>query len=193
MLLRHFSHMLYEPKNSLAAADRQPAKLLDIILHTALLALIPTLCGYMATVYTGWDLGAGDPFTLAKDKALYIAIAAFITFNLGVYAMGFGICWLAKTFDVKPKPIHCIELALFSSVPLFLTGLAALYPVLYINIIIGMLAVGASVYLLYAGMPIFMHIPEDEGFVYSTWVVSLALVMIVVFLGFSVFLFSFLS
>ena len=193
MLLRHFSHMLYEPKHSLEAADRKPAKALDIIMHTALLALIPTVCGYIATAHTGWDLGAGDPFTIAKDKALLIALAAFFVFNMGVYAMGFGICWLAKTFDVKPNPIHCIELALFSSVPLFLTGLVALYPVLYINIIIGMLAVGASVYLLYTGIPIFMHIPEDKGFVYSTWVVSLGLVMIVVFLGFSVFLFSFLS
>ena len=56
-----------------------------------------------------------------------------------------------------------------------------------------MAAVAASVYLLYVGVPIFMHIPKEEGFVYSTWVVSLGLIMIIVFLGISVFLFSFLS
>ena len=193
MLIRHFSHMLYEPKHSLEAADRTPAKPLDIVIHTALLSLIPTICGYIAIVYLGWDLGAGAPFTIAEYKALYIAIAAFVGLNIGVYAMGFGICWLATTFDVKPNPIHCIELALFTSVPLFLTGFAALYPVLYINILIGMAAVAASVYLLYLGVPIFMHIPKEEGFVYSTWVVSLGLIMIIVFLGLSVFIFSFLS
>jgi hypothetical protein len=38
-----------------------------------------------------------------------------------------------------------------------------------------------------------MHIPEEEGFVYSTWVVTIGLVMLVVFLGASVFLLSALS
>lgn len=193
MLIKHFSHLLYEPKHSLEEADRIPAKPLDIITHTALLALIPTICGYYAIAYLGWDLGVGTPFTIAEYKALYVALAAFVGLNIGVYAMGFGICWLATTFHVKPNPIHCIELALFTSVPLFLSGFAALYPVLYINILIGMAAVAASVYLLYVGVPIFMHIPKEEGFVYSTWVVSLGLIMIIVFLGVSVFIFSFLS
>ena len=43
MLVKHFSHLIYEPKHSLEDADREPAKPLDIIIHVALLALIPTL------------------------------------------------------------------------------------------------------------------------------------------------------
>lgn len=193
MLTRHFSHLLYEPKHSLEAADKTPARPVEIIIHTALLSLIPTVCGYLATVNIGWDLGAGELFTITADKAFYIAIAAYVAFNVGVYAMGFGIYWLAKTFDVTPKPSHCIELALFTSVPLFVAGFAALYPVLIIDLMVGIVAVMASVYLLYVGVPIFMHIPQEEGFVYSTWVVSLGLIMLIVFLGISVFLFSWLS
>ena len=193
MLVKHFSHMLYEPKHSLEDADREPASLTDIILHTAILSLIPTVCGYIATVHIGWDLGAGAKFLLPADQGAMIAVAAFLAFNLGVYLIGYGIQWLATTFDVKPNYLHCLELALFTSLPLFLLGFVALYPVLYIDIIIGMLALAASVYLLYIGVPIFMHIPEDEGFVYSTWVVALGLVMIIVFLGFSVFFFSWIG
>ena len=192
MLARNFFHLLYEPKESLTEADRTPAKPLEIVFYTALLALIPTICGYMATVSTGWDLGAGEPFTIASHKAIYIAIAAYVSFNVGVYAMGFGICWLAKTFNVTPNPVHCIELALFTSVPLFFAGFAALYPVLIVDLLIGMAAIVASVYLLYMGIPIFMHIPQEEGFIYSTWVVSLGLIMLIVFLGVSVFFFSWL-
>ena len=192
MLARNFFHLLYQPRESLQQADRSPAKPLEIILYTAILALIPTICGYMATVNTGWDLGAGEPFTIAAHKAIYISIAAYVSFNVGVYAMGFGICWLAKTFNVTPNPIHCIELALFTSVPLFLAGFAALYPVLIVDLLIGMAAIVASVYLLYLGIPIFMHIPQEEGFIYSTWVVSLGLIMLIVFLGVSVFFFSWL-
>ena len=56
MLAKHFSHLIYEPKHSLEDADREPAKPLDIIIHVALLALIPTLCGYYATTTIGYFL-----------------------------------------------------------------------------------------------------------------------------------------
>jgi Yip1-like protein len=193
MLTKHFSHIFYEPKQSLQDADREPAKITDIMLHVAFLSLIPTVCGYIATVYIGWDLGVGTPFMMAQDKAITIALFAFIAFNVGVYAIGYSICWLAKTFDIQPNNLHCTELAVFTSLPLFALGFVALYPVLYINVIVGLFAIAAAVYLLYIGVPIFMHIPEEEGFVYSTWVVTIGLVMLVVFLGASVFLLSALS
>lgn len=193
MLAKHFSHMFYEPKQSLQDADKTPAKLSDIIVHVALLSLIPTVCIYIASVYIGWDFGVKEAFFVNSDKALQIAIATFVILNVGVYGLGYGICWLAKTFDVKPSLVHCMELAAFTSVPLFAVGLAALYPVLYINVTIGMLAVGAAVYLLYVGVPIFMHIPEDEGFMYSTWVVTIGLVMLVTMIGAGVFLMNFID
>ena len=193
MLVKHFSHIFYEPKHCLEDADREPAKITDIMLHIAFLALIPTVCGYIASVHLGWDLGIGTPFFMAQDQAVIIALAAYLSFNIGVYGLGYSICWLAKTFDVHPNPLHCTELAVFTSLPLFALGFVALYPVLYLNVAVGMLAIAAAVYLLYIGVPIFMHIPEEEGFVYSTWVVTIGLVMLVVFLGAAVFLLSALS
>jgi hypothetical protein len=130
---------------------------------------------------------------LPASIALYIAIAAFISFNVGVYAMGFAIYWLAQSFDVKPDPLHCIELAILTSAPLFLTGFMALYPVLYIDVMVGMLALAASIYLLYVGVPIYMRVPKETGFIYSTWIASLGLIMLVVFMGLSVFIFSWLT
>lgn len=193
MLVKHFSHMFYEPKQSLQDADKVPAKLADIIFHVALLSMIPTVCIYIASTYIGWDFGVKDVFLVSHDKALQIAIATFVTLNIGVYGLGYGICWLAETFNVKPSIVHCMELAAFTSLPLFAAGLSALYPVLYIDVTIGMLAVAASVYLLYLGVPIFMHIPEDEGFIYSTWVVTIGLVMLVTMIGAGVFLMNFIG
>jgi hypothetical protein len=188
MLAKHFSHMFYEPKQSLQDADREPAQISDILFHVALLSLIPTVCTYVASVYIGWDFGVKEIFMVSQEKAAQIAVATFVICNLGVYALGYGICWLAQTFNVKPSPLHCMELAAFTSVPLFAAGLTALYPVLYVDVTIGMLALAASIYLLYVGVPIFMHIPEEEGFVYSTWVVTIGLVMLVTMLGAAVFL-----
>ena len=193
MLVKHFSHILYEPKQSLQDADRVPAKITDIMLHVAFLSLIPTICGYIATVHLGWDLGIGELYTMPQDQAVLVALAAFFSFNLGVYGLGYAICWLAKTFNLEPNPLHCTELAVFTSLPLFALGFVALYPVLYINVAVGFVAIAAAVYLLYTGIPIFMHIPEEEGFVYSTWVVTIGLVMLVVFMGASVFILSAIS
>jgi hypothetical protein len=69
----------------------------------------------------------------------------------------------------------------------------ALYPVLYVDLIVGMLALAASVYLLYLGVPIFMHLSQDAGFIYSTWIATLGLIMLVVFMTGSVFIFSALT
>lgn len=193
MLAKHFSHMFFEPKQSLRDADREPAKITDVIFHVALLSLIPTVCIYVASVYIGWDFGVKEVFLVGPESAAKIAVATFLILNIGVYALGYGICWLAQTFNVKPDPLHCMELAAFTSVPLFAAGLSALYPVLYIDVTIGMLAVAASVYLLYVGVPIFMHIPEEEGFMYSTWVVTIGLVMLVTMIGAGVFLMNFIS
>ena len=189
MLFKHFCHV-YKPKECLRDADRDPAKITDILLHVAVLSLIPTICAYIATVHIGWDLGIGTLFVMTPDKAIIAALAAFMCLNIGVYALGYAICWFAKTFDLKPNPLHCTELAVFSSLPLFLLGFVALYPVLYINVLVGLFAMGAAVYLLYTGIPIFMHIPEEEGFVYSTWVITIGLVMLVVFLGAAIFFIS---
>lgn len=189
MLFKHFCHV-YNPKECLIDADREPAQITDILLHVAVLSLIPTICAYIATVYIGWDIGVDTHFTMAADKAIIAALAAFLCLNIGVYALGYSICWLSKTFDLSPNPVHCTELAVFSSLPLFLLGFVALYPVLYIDVIVGLFALGAAVYMLYIGIPIFMHIPEDEGFVYSTWVITIGLVMLVVFLGAAVFFIS---
>jgi hypothetical protein len=193
MLAKHLTGLFFQPKKSFETAAKEPAKPLEVVVYTVLLALIPTICGYIATVHIGWNLGAGPLFTIGADQAIYVALAAFVAFNVGVYAMGLGICWLATTFEVTPDPMHCIEMALFTSVPLFLTGFAALYPVLYVDLLVGLLAVAVSVYLLYVGLPLFMQIPPEKGFVYSTWIVSLGLIMLIVFLGISVFVLSWIT
>lgn len=187
MLARHISHMIFHPKQSFEEADREPADFVDVAMHIAFLSLIPTVCSYIATVYLGWDLGAGEAVFLTADKAIPLFGGMFVALNLSVYILGLGICWLSKTFDVKPDSVHCIELAAFASVPLFATGFAALYPVLFFNVLVGTAALAAAVYLLYIGVPIFMHIPEDEGFMYSTWIVAIGMVTFVTILGGAVF------
>ena len=187
MLAKHFSRMIFNPRQSFEDADKKPADFVDVSLHIAFMSLIPTVCCYIASVYLGWDLGTGEAIFLSSTEAIPLFGGMFIALNASVYALGLGICWLSKTFNAEPDSVHCIELAAFASVPLFATGFAALYPMLFFNVIIGTAALAAAVYLLYIGVPIFMHIPEDEGFIFSTWVVAIGMVTFVTILGAAVF------
>jgi hypothetical protein len=57
--------------------------------------------------------------------------------------------------------------------------------------LVGIAAVFYTVYLLYMGIPIFMKIPEDEGFIYSSSILTIGLVMFVSIMAITVLIWSF--
>ena len=78
-----------------------------------------------------------------------------------------------------------------TATPLFLSGLVGFYPVLWIDMLVGVVAISWSVYLLYLGIPIVMAIPEERGFLFSSAVVAIGLVMFIVILVATVILWDF--
>ena len=48
---------------------------------------------------------------------------------------------------------------------------------------VGLVALAYSVYLLYTGVPILMHIPEERGFIYASSVVTCGLILLVIILA----------
>ncbi|MCW9005435.1 MAG: hypothetical protein OQK70_09240 [Gammaproteobacteria bacterium] len=46
-----------------------------------------------------------------------------------------------KKFDITPNPEHCTELTLITSAPLFVACFSALYPVLIIDLMVGIAVV----------------------------------------------------
>lgn len=53
------------------------------------------------------------------------------------------------------------------------------YPILWLNFIVGLPALAYSVYLLYSGVPIVMNMPEEKGFLFSSAVLAVGLVALV--------------
>uniref|UniRef100_UPI000F01D0C0 Yip1 family protein n=1 Tax=Pseudomonas viridiflava TaxID=33069 RepID=UPI000F01D0C0 len=93
--------------------------------------------------------------------------------------MGSFIHWMARTYDATPTLTQCIDFATYTATPLFFGGLAALYPHLWLGMVAGTAAVCYTVYLLYVGLPTFMNIPSEEGFMFSSSVLSVGLVVLV--------------
>ena len=153
------------------------------IAHVLLLALVPAISGYYGTTQVGWRIGVGDPIRITGDSALSIAVIYYLALLVGVFSIGWVINLLGKAYEVnKPLPL-CIALAAYTATPLFLIGIMQVYPVLWLNLLIGLPALAYTVYLLYSGMPIVMEIPAERGFLYSSAVLAVGLVALVALLA----------
>ena len=151
--------------------------------HILVLALIPAISGYIGTTQVGWRIGVGDPIRITGDSATSIAIIYYIALLVGIFSIGWVIHLLGKAYEVnKPLPL-CIALAAYTATPLFLIGLMQVYPVLWLNMLIGLPALAYTVYLLYSGLPIMMEIPAERGFLYSSAVLAVGLVALVAMLA----------
>jgi len=151
--------------------------------HVLILALVPALSGYFGTTQVGWRIGVGEPIRITGDSATSIAIIYYIALLVGIFSIGWVIHLLGKAYEVnKPLPL-CIALAAYTATPLFLIGLMQVYPVLWLNMLLGLPALAYTVYLLYSGLPIMMRIPTERGFLYSSAVMAVGLVALVAMLA----------
>ena len=146
------------------------------------------MCSYIASAKIGWSIGAGDLIKMTNESALFMSVGMYFGLFLGVICLAFMIQDLAEVFDAKPTITQSLELAAYTATPLFMVGFAALYPVLWFVAMIGLAGLAYSVYLLYSGVPILMHIPEEKGFIYASTVVTCGLVLLSILMALSVIL-----
>ncbi|WP_095094990.1 Yip1 family protein [Pseudomonas sp. Irchel 3A5] len=156
--------------------------------HTLILAAIPAVSAYIGTTQMGWAIGDGVPVMLTHESAIWMAIMSYIAMLAGVSIMSGFIHWMARTYNATPSLARCIAFATYTATPLFIGGLAALYPHMWLGMMIGTAAVCYTVYLLYVGVPTFMKIPADEGFMFSSSILAVGLVVLVAIMAFTVVL-----
>lgn len=156
-------------------------------LHTALLALVPALCGYFGTTQTGWQIGA-NIHKLTPASAAFIAIAYYFAMLGGALSVAYMTRWMSETYGASQPLSQCLALTSFSATPLFLVGALQSYPVLWINLLAGLPALGFTVYLFYTGVPVIMEIPPERGFLFSSAVMGFGLIALVALLVITVLL-----
>jgi uncharacterized membrane protein len=159
--------------------------------HVLFLALIPPVSMFIGTTRVGWVIGDGAPVMLTEASALIMSVLMYLALLVGVGVMGAFIDWMSRTYDSTPGLARSMVFAAYTATPLFVAGLCALYPNVILVMLVGIGAVFYTVYLLYTGIPIFMKIPEDEGFVYSSSILTIGLVMFVALMAITVLIWSF--
>ena len=190
MILNHLWGLYTHPKEEWHTIDERHESYFYSLSHIAIISLIPALMSYYASAHLGWSIGVGEVIKLSKNSAMVMSIAMYFGLMAGVVALAILIHEMAKTFDADPTYTQSLELAAYTATPLFMVGFAAFYPALWFVMMVGFAGLSYSVYLLYSGVPILMHIPEDKGFIYSSSVVTAGLVLLVIMMAGSVIAWS---
>ena len=179
-MLSHIFGLFINPKKEWQAIHDSACSVTKCYLsYVLILAAIPPVSGYFGTTIFGWQFGAGDPVRLTNESALLIAIAFYVVMLVGVFTMGWMIQWMGKTYGTEQPLSRTVTLAAYTATPLFLVGIFELVPILWLNFLIGLPALGYTVVLLYTGLPIMMGISEEKGFLFSSAVLAVGLVALV--------------
>ena len=192
MILNHVWGLLSHPEDEWASIrDERCTAGKCFFSHVVLLAAIPPICAFIGASQVGWQIGFGDPVKLTVGSAAQIAVAFYIAMLVGVVIVGKAIHWMAQTYEAKTDMNKSVVTAAYTATPLFLVGVMALYPVLWLNMLVGLAAVAYTVYLLYTGIPIIMGVSKEQGFMFSTAVLTFGMVMLIGMLAITVLLWGF--
>lgn len=183
MLLNHIWGLYAHPVEEWKTIDERHESLRYSLSHILVLALVPCLFAYYASVHLGWSIGAGERIYMVPQSGLVMAVIMYCGLIAGVLALSYIIHWMAKTFGASPTYTQSLELAAYAATPVMMAGVGALYPELWFVAMVFLAGVAYSVYLLYSGVPILMHIPFERGFIYASSVVTAGLVLMVVLIA----------
>ncbi|PTB84870.1 hypothetical protein CWE22_04820 [Pseudidiomarina aestuarii] len=180
MILNHIWGLYAHPLEEWKTIDQRHESMTFALSHILLVALIPCLAAYYASAHLGWSIGAREASFLTQSSAITLSVAMYLGIIVAAFALAYLIHWMAKTFGAAPTFTQSMELAAYTATPAIMSGVAALYPELWFVTMAFLAGVAYSVYLLYTGVPILMHIPEERGFIYASSVVTAGLIMLVV-------------
>lgn len=191
MSLGHTVGLLTHPDKEWEAIRNDSESISMLYLgHILLLALIPAAAAFYGTTQVGWQIGEGQVIRLTEASALQLCLLFYAAMVAGIYIIGRFIDFFAATYEVKDDKPRGVSLAAYTATPVFLMGVIAVYPNIWVNMLAGLIAVAYSVYLLYEGLPILMKIPPERGFMFASSVLTVGLVMFVALLAISVVIWS---
>jgi len=182
MLLSHAFGLFTHPEDewvSIKKEHEHPTRL--YVAYVVVLAAIAPICAYISTAHFGWSIGSERLIKLTEISALQMSVLTYLAMLVGVFALGYAINWMAKTYGAKEEhvPSNGIALAAYSCTPLFLAGFALLYPVPWFNAVVFLAAACYGAWLMYDSLPIVMGIEKERAVMYGGALLTVALVILV--------------
>jgi len=182
MLLSHAFGLFTHPDEEWASIRKEhenPTRL--YVAYVVILAAIAPVCAYISTAHFGWTVGSDRVIKLTGASAMQVSVLTYVAILVGVFALGYAINWMAKTYGAREEhvPSNGVALAAYSCTPLFLAGFALLYPQPLFNGLIFLAAACYGAWLMYDGLPIVMGIEKEQAEMYGVSMLTVALVLLV--------------
>jgi hypothetical protein len=159
--------------------ERNSANYLPYLL---LAALLPAVCLFIGTHWVGWSLVEQERIRLEAVSALQLSVLLYLATLIGVVIMGYFLRYMSRTFEARPTFNQCIGFIAYTCTPFFLAGIAGLYPTRWLTICVLLLACAHACYLIYVGIPHFMRIDQQQGFLYASSMIGVGLLVLVTIL-----------
>lgn len=183
MPLSHILGLFFHSETEWHDIAKQHETLLHALFHIAALALLPVFCAYVSTSYIGWSVGGAEKIYILGSSAVTFSVILYFSLLAAVFALAGLVQWMAKTFGASPSFTDAFNLAAYSATPMLIAGTASLYPSPIVFMLAGLIGLAFSVRLLYLGTPIVMKISQEQGFLFSSSVVTSGLVLLIVMLA----------
>lgn len=167
MILNHLWGLHTHPQQEWQAIDSAQENWFYSISHIFIIALIPALCCYISAVYSGWYINLAELIRLSAKTALLTSFGIYFGLIGGIFALACLAFHLARRYDASPTFTQALELSSYAATPLLICGFSALYPQLWFMTMMGGGGLLYSIYLLFTGVPILIHIRENQRRRYS--------------------------
>ena len=186
-MIQHIPGLLFNPSGEWQKLETDASRAGNL-LYPVLMALIPAAAWYHGTSSVGWQVGDGELIRLTSGSATHLIALFYLAMVSSVVLIGYFIHWMAENYGARSSLMHGITVASFTATPLFLAGAIGVLPELSIALPLGIVALGWSLWLLYTGIPIVMHVPRERGFLFASAVVAVCLVILIAIMCASVIL-----
>ncbi|MEM1432743.1 MAG: Yip1 family protein [Pseudomonadota bacterium] len=173
----------FTPQPGWQSAGSEPPSFGTVLLtQTIPMALLPTICWYIGTTQIGWQVG-DQTMRLTAESGLALCALFFLAMIFGVMFLGFMVRWMSTAYGREGDFSTGFTLISYTATPFFLAGVLGLFPVLWLDILVGTAIACYCIYLLYIGVSPMMKVTPDRGFLYASAVFAVALVSFVALLG----------
>jgi len=179
VFIKHYPGLFSRPEQEWKRIAAEPSSVPGVMLgHVALAALLPAVAWFYGVTEIGWRV-VGTPVRMTTESTLIIVVLFYLAQLAGVAAIGLLIHWMSTTYGAVSSPARAIKLAAFTAAPLFLAGAVGFYPLLWLDLLLGVAAACYTVYLLYIGIPPMMGVPRERGYLFASAALAVGLVMFI--------------
>lgn len=174
-LVTRVQNILMRPTPEWAVIRDEPATVQSLFTgYACILALIPAICGLLATAL--WTAGFG--FGLLGPAALIGAAMGYVLGLVAVFVFGLIIEALAGGFDSTKDRVQAMKVAVYSATAGWVGGVLSLIPV--IGGLLALLAGLYGIYLLYTGLQQVLSTPKDKAIAFTAVSIVIYIVIMVV-------------